>query len=396
MKLKITIRGLIYIILLINPLLSLILDGTEIHFFYIEGPVLALLLILNSLKSEINFYRTICATVITIFCVLFAYIEGSSIGKINNHLFNFLDMILLIFFSINKVEIDYFKNFMKRNILIFLVVISITNIAELYMLLTHKGYTYIYSWNGTFFQGTNSMPHTLSYLMLVVIIFVICVLVETHKKYYTFLAIIPSYCVFISGARVSLVLCMILDCIILSFVFTEKYKNLLIKAIKILPLVAVVLFIFKDKIISSDLMNKIVARNRSNNTSAGRVYMVNNLWNHYIYDSTFLQYLLGQGDDKTYYYNRTNSLVGVEVWAHNDVMQILIGKGFLGIVVYFSSIFLYFKKIIKKSGNIYSFGLITFILVAILLNGFYSYRDIALSIPFIMMVNNELSYKRED
>lgn len=261
------------------------------------------------------------------------------------------------------------------------------------MLLKHQGYVYVYSWHGTFFQGSNSMPHTLSYLMLATIIFVIVYTVITRKKVFALMAIIPSYCVFLSGARVSLLLCVVLDAILVSFTLTEKQKSIIVKFIKIAPWIVAGLFIFRNKIFASDVMAKIITRSKSGNLSAGRTYMWNDLLSKYINESNIIQYFLGQGDDKSYYFNQINPLVGVEVWAHNDIVQVIIGKGLVGLFIYTTILICFFNVLIKRSGNIYTYAIIFFIIVAMLLNGFYSYRDVNLCIPFFIVINELLSYK---
>lgn len=354
--------------------------------------MILLLVVAQKQKKVYQHTLIICGTVVL--CEFFAILWDSPLGKLHNHLFNYIDAILLMLFMTNSKNIESIDLLIKKHLKLIKNVVIIINIVELVMLITHKGYVDIYSWQGTFFQGTNSMPHTLSYLMLATMIFGIIYIIYTHKKWFSFMLLIPIYCIFVSGARISLILAAILVMLLLSFAITENQKSLIVKTFKIVPPLLVVLFLFRNKILGSDLMSKIAVRTTSGNTTAGRVYIWSDLLHHYLNDSNFVQYFFGQGDDKSYYFNLHNMKVNVEVWAHNDFIQIIIGKGLAGILMYIMALLSYFKTIIKHSGNIYTLAIVVFITVAAMMNGFYSYRDINMCIPFLLIINEKLSYKK--
>lgn len=392
---KISITKILYLLLFINPLLSLAFDATKVYYHYLMYPMIMAILLIKEKRQVKQFKLSLIVCVVVVGCELVAIANGGALGKLHNHLFNYIDAILFMIYYTNNSNIQELLYYARRKVNLLLAVVIIINIVEALMVLTKSGYVYVYSWHGTFFRGTSNMPHTLSYLMLATLIFLILYIVITRKKFAAFWALLPTYCVFISGARISLILCALLDAIILSFVLSEKQKNLFLKAIKILPLVAIALFLLKDKILNSDFMMKVTSRASSGNSTAGRTYIWIDLLNRYLSCRNPLCYLFGLGDDKSYYYNSINPLVKSEVWAHNDLVQIIIGKGFLGIVMYLSGIYTFFKKLIRDSGNIYSLTIIAFVSISIVFNGFYSYRDVNLCIPLLMAINSILSYKKK-
>lgn len=273
MRAKVKAINIMFMILTINPILSLLFDNKQIYYHYITYPfIMTLLLIIEqNRKGLCQTSAIVCGMVVL--CEAFAILGNSHLGKLHNHLFNYINAILLMVFMTNSKNIESIDSLIKQHLRLIKNTVIIINIVELSMLILHKGYVDVYSWKGTFFQGTNSMPHTLSYLMLATMIFGITYIIYTRKKWFSLMLVVPTYCIFSSGARVSLMLVAILIAILLSFVLTEEQKNLIIKAMKIVPLVVVLLFLFRNKILNSDLMAKITVRSISGNLTAGRIYI---------------------------------------------------------------------------------------------------------------------------
>lgn len=383
-------RKVLFFLILINPLLSLVLDRTNIYYYYILGPLISILLILILLKDKILHKQCIMAVYIFLMCIIYGILTSISLGKINNHMFNYFNTILLFIYCINDDNIQSFKLFMLKNIKLIKFLVIFINLVEAYYIFTRNGYEFSYSWRGTFFRGTSSIPHILSYLMLVVIIISICVMILENKKSFALWAIIPLYAIFESGARVTLLASSVFVLMLIDIIFSSKKTRPVFKFLKAFIIMIILVYIFRDKIIASDVWNKIIVRQKSENFSAGRTYMWKDLLHHYIYDSNIIQYFLGQGDDKTYYYNSINPYVAVSAWAHNDFVQILVGKGLLGLYLYINTGFKFILKLFDKNGNYYTLYIVFFILLLSVLNGFYSYKDISLAIPFIAILNEYL------
>jgi uncharacterized ion transporter superfamily protein YfcC len=197
---------------------------------------------------------------------------------------------------------------------------------------------------------------------------------------------VPFYAIFESGARTTLILSMFLLLVVIDFIFTQKQKNVIIKLFVVLVFIGCLLYVLRDKIFSSDLYSKIVLRQASGNDTAGRTYIWTDLIQKYFSSYNPLQYLFGQGDHMTYFYNFANPKVNANVWAHNDFLQILIGKGLFGVVCYVYALFKCINNIIIRNKSKYKYVIIYMVILAAAINGFYSYRDIALSLPFIVIL----------
>lgn len=388
MKLRLGCNQMLYFLLIINTLLSLAFDSTKIYYFYILGPIIAIMLTWLMRKNKRNMIVVFIMYILLIFNVVNAWASNASLsnfGKINNHFFNYIDVILLLlyFSKDNRIREFWEYTLEKKNLLKLVVLITI--LVELFYLITGKGYQLRWNWGrGNFFRGTSNSEHTLSYLMIVILIYIIFLLFIEGKKRIAILSVIPLYAIFESGARAALILAVFPLMMIVDLVFTRKQKQIFVKVVAFSGLCALTLLFLKDQILQSNLFIKIIARNDSGNSSAGRLYIWSDLISKYIHDSSISQYLMGQGDYMIYKYNAVNPLVNVEVWAHNDFLQILVGKGLIGVLLYVSSGIKCFYNVIKKNKSLYSIFPILMIVLAAMVNGFYNYKDLSLQIPFIV------------
>lgn len=386
MKLTISVKNTLFFLVLINPILSLLLDSSSIPYFYFFGPTVVLLLFWELGKKFNGLVLSLCVILVSLISALYSINNGGDIGKINNHFFNYISTVLLFYLFSKSYYIDYFKLMVKNNLFFLKLNIILINLTELFLLITKRGYTYRFSWGGTFFHGTNSMPHTLSYLMLVVILMVLLIITIENKKIYSVFSIIPLYAIFESGSRTSLILAFLLIIVLIDQIATKNVRSIIVKVFIALIILLFFLLIFRNKIINSDFWNKMVLRSNSGNSSAGRTYIWKDLLSRYIHESDTLQYLIGQGDDKSYYFNQVNPLVKSPVWAHNDFVQIIIGKGLFGLSIYVYTLVRFSLSVLSKNKNAIIYLVIMMIIFAALLNGFYSYKDIIMSIPYIAII----------
>ena len=181
--------------------------------------------------------------------------------------------------------------------------------------------------------------------------------------------------------------------IFIDLFFSTKKTSTIVKIIKALLIFSIFIFIFKDQILSSSLFDKITKRKDSGNDSAGRY----ELWEFLItkYKSTPSKWLFGFGDDKVYYYSKFINSINLNIWAHNDFIQVLFGKGILGILCYLYALKKYIMCLLKNNKSYYSILFIFIFFSAAIFNGFYNYREIMLGIPFIFLLNILLSKKGE-
>lgn len=81
----------------------------------------------------------------------------------------------------------------------------------------------------------------------------------------------------------------------------------------------------RELLSTSDLFNARI-ENTMEGDSSGRDYIYSTLWNHFLYDSTILQQLFGNGAEAT--------VRIAHIHAHNDWLELMINQGLLGIIVY--------------------------------------------------------------
>lgn len=385
-KIKISVRSLIMFFVFLNPVLALFFDKVATYRYILE-PVVTLLLVLESTKSKKRFYKNIIIIFFTGLSVLYAVAIGADKAKLYLHLFCYLNAIFFFYFIIDRANQKYVLGLCRSKVGYLKALAVFISIIEVYMMVTGRGYTSRFKWGGTFFQGTSSMPHTMSYLMLVVIAIDIIIVMTGNKKIWALVSVVPFLAIFQSGARISIVLGALLLMIIIDQVLTSKQKSVFFKVMAVVIVVGIGLFIFRDRIFNSSLWAKITIRSGgSYELTAGRTIVWADMIDKYLHNSNVIEYLIGRGDDKTYYYNSINPLVRNPIWAHSDYLQILVGKGAAGLWFYSRATFVFFRTIVKQNKNVYKWMIILLILIAGVLNGFYSYRDTTMAIPLFAVI----------
>jgi len=393
--LKKILNYFLFTLLLINPLLSLIFDNTKIYYHYITLPLIFIILFALYFRKITKKKLALFFFIILIFVAfLLNFFNNADLGKINNHFFNYLDFILICFYFSNRKNLNLYDSFLSNKKYFLIIILSLINILELYLFVTKKGFMVSWSWGGNFFVGTNSHPHTLAYLMLVVIIISLYMTSKYSNRFYLVYCILPFILISESGARVALIMASFLGIIFSDLLFSKKNSSRFLKILKLFLICCVLFISFKDYILSSDLMNKIIKRQNSGNSSAGRIILWKYLLN--LYFNSPNKWVFGFGDDKVYYYSYLIPKVHVNIWAHSDYIQVIFGKGLVGIILYASAIYNFINKNSKENGNLYSYLIIFVFIVGSFLNGFYNYRDIMLALPYMMLLNDYLKYSGKE
>jgi len=388
---KLSVDRCLYFFLFINPLLSLALDGTTVRYFYFTLPIIYVLATTKVLMSKEYRKAAIIMNLISFAAIIAGLLKGGDYGKINNHLFNFLSaMMLMLYISVPKDK-SRFLTYVKRHINTLIVICMIIDLVELYMLISRKGYSLKWSWGGYYYRGSNSMPHTMAYLMLCTLFMSVCIIIIKQQVVYMVLAIIPIYCIAVSGVRVVLVPVGAFFVVFLDIIFSKKSKSTFLKFIKAVIILGVLALVFYDQIFSSTMMTKILNRMASSSVTSGRI----DIWIYLleIFANNFKYWILGMGDQNIYYYNSIHPVFHNEIWAHSDLIQVLVGKGILCLICYIYAFKEFIRSGLERKRNYYSLLIYGSVLFLVAFNGFYNYRDMMLAIPFITttvyLLNNE-------
>ncbi|MFI3325891.1 MAG: glycosyltransferase [Clostridia bacterium] len=244
------------------------------------------------------------------------------------------------------------------------------------------GSSYFGSYSGTIFR----LGPTAIFIMTLATIS----MVIYKRKFDIIYSIIPLYCVFMGSSRTYLLLGL---CIFLVqwYCFLPNSKMFFMSIIPFAMLGLILVF-------SSSIGDKIIyTLNDSNYGSfvfritSGR----SNFWGLLIKDwlnEPFLNKLFGSGIEFSYQ--------SINIWAHNDFLEILVSFGILGLCEYLYVMFLVFKKYLKTKNTIPFYIFITIGLVWFInamLNMHYVYFCSLLSYPiFLCAVNEYFNYIPSD
>lgn len=388
-KLREASTSLLYFMITISPFLSFMFEQTNIHYFTL--PIMCILCIMAANSKKKNM---VIATIVLALMTAIHVMCGAELGKINNHLFSYLLFVLLCFFFSDKEKTAGFIEYLKRKKTMIIIGITIVAAVELMLLVSGAGFVYKYNWGGTFFLGTNTMPHTLAYLMLALLIIELAMCLITGDKKTLIPAPLFLFLIYESGARIALPLAGIVSVAIIDVLFSKRNSLAFVRMLKVLVIMAIVFLLFKEKIMESDLVSKIQKREESGNSSAGRLYLWQDLLGRFY--GAPEKWLIGFGDDKVYLYSKMNPMVRTSIWAHSDYIQIMIGKGITGLSLYLMAIKDYFKTLIKDNGRLYTCMFMAYFVISSSLNGFYNYRDACVLIPFFVIINKYLSRKQKN
>lgn len=345
------------------------------EYYKILGLIICGLLVIN-----LCLYRkkALIAIAFITFIILgfWSYLDNIiTIGRIYNHTLSFVNVILLIMYFTMQDNIEYFKKcvvFYRDKI--YLMLISI-NIIEIIFFISKKGF--VYTWEGNYFQGTNRMPHTFSYLMLVLIIISFFCYELFKEKKYIYQAIFPIIGIMFSGARTTLGGLIIFLLIVI--IRKLSFKNI----IKIFCYGGLIFIIFNKIILNFPMFDKFKRQISYGMFTSGRDIFATNIMS-YFDNLPISQKLIGIGADKTYYINlmATNQ----DLWAHNDFIQVIVSFGIIGLTIYIYYLFKLFIFNNKISNSlIQSLLVLTLIVFLAYMNGFYNYRDFPLAIPYIIL-----------
>ena len=232
-----------------------------------------------------------------------------------------------------------------------------------------------------YFKGPFDSPHQFGYCLLALL----CVCTYNYLKTNNYKAIINIFVIicFISltGARSVFLTSGLISLIPLFHFIKLKRRNIFIFVIISIFLVLV----GGEFIINTPVVEKMIytVTTESTNVTSGRDIIMKNNIDAYK-RSSLLNKITGGGMGIT---NNINyNTIGNDIWAHNDLIQILLGYGIVGIFIY---LLILLKLIIK----IEVFFMCNFVTV-ILVNGYFNYNYFVIAIPYLLLIcNKNCQYK---
>ena len=385
MNRKINLYGALYYFIILYTLATMSQDLIPFlplnRLFYI-GILFCVVLILLS-KPEKTSFLGLSLIAVDMVMVHMAYgIKDNILDYIY-----FVSALVWLYFLEKKDRRDKLRYKFLQHRKINKLVAFICVLLVLVSLITKVGYRY--AWEGSYYVGFSSLAHTAaSSICLVISIFLITYCTERFSWVILFYLLLLTYGIFETGARTYIVPAVILVYLYLNKCRGQKNIKYLLYAFGL-----VTAFVILSK---SSIMDKFNFTSTANEyvkvdalaqqTSGRSAFWIIDIKG--FLDGSLFAKILGHGHGYTYYLNKT--FYNLNVWAHNDFIQLLVGGGLLTLVVYIKALWNAVKSILKNHKLIDQIMLVVYILFPAVLNGFYNYSHYFLSFIVLgLMFDNE-------
>lgn len=335
--------------------------------------------------SREKFKKLILLIGIPIVVQLILLLNGSTFGSINmgdiinwaKFTIRWTEMITILFIFSDKVVLSKLKELSFKSIkYIFSYSIIIVLIEILYLFLD-AGYESL--WEGRYFKAYNYSPHVNSYFLIMpMIAFIYCYynMKSIQKKAISFLG--ASACLglnLLTGARTTAVIAIGIFVLVILAVIVKNKKLVIYSVIAIISLF-IINYIFNIVDITKiPLFQKFI---QVSNDPSGFLNGRNYIWLaqfKYIKEAFgFVNYTFGVGLAQSMRIN--DMYISQSLWAHNDLIETLIGGGICSLGIYIATYVQYFHK-----NKAYILGGILFIIL--FFNGLFVYSELVTFIPFI-------------
>lgn len=298
----------------------------------------------------------------------------------------FINFILTLYF-IRSMEIYGLENIYQENKLLIKNIIIITTVINIVMFFNKSGWDFI--WDARQFQSVYGFPHDACYLFLVMQSYsIIAYLNEDNNiKKYIFKSFIFLYFLFscFTNARTPFFIAAFL---ILLFVYkTTKNKSIIVVMYSFVFLLIIISnfaynFIDYSKI---PILSKFIRGEETGNMTSSRDAIWNSILTGYK-NFNFLEKLFGSGFGVSFKINQI--LFGKALWSHNDIYEVLVSSGIVGLLIYLYNLI----KTLKMTKSIL---FIVVVFSVLFFNGLYTYYSFVLGFPFIILsVNKLVEYNR--
>ena len=255
------------------------------------------------------------------------------------------------------------------------------------------GIGYELNWDGTkYFVGLCFSQHTMASLCCLIVSLILFIS-KTENKFcilHCIMLCIPTYAILESGARVFLI--PILICWYLFFHFAIKSKLYR----RILYVACIVLSFFV--LLNTSMINKFIyalGNSQSNNLISSFTSGRSEFWKYdieYYFSANCLEWFLGTSFSDVYAVNMQT--LNLDIWAHNDIIHLLIGGGIVGVICYSFLIFRLFNSMREyRIGGIVYISMILYLVIPMLLNGFFIYQHFVYSFIILYFVTIQFSKK---
>ena len=261
-------------------------------------------------------------------------------------------------------------------------IIILSNIALLAAFATPESYTR--SSVGTYFRGFAYSQHSICCGSCMLLVLILLYYRGKHASIKQILLMLPaSMAILDSGARTFLISLIVIWVVFYrDFVKSQGARIMLFPAAMIVLIYAFLNSGMMDKFINTS-ENVYISEDTMTAMSSGRL----DFWKLDIeayWDLGFFSKLLGRGFDYVYKVNEEG--YGMRIWAHNDILDLLLSAGLVGLGMYLVVFHSLFKSILGLRYN--WFGkllLIMYITFPMLFNGLFIYQHYLYSFVLLFL-----------
>ena len=243
-------------------------------------------------------------------------------------------------------------------------------------------------WGGSYFRSFASGPHRLASTCLIIMPAAVLLARVKNTPLYLLYLLLPLVVILLSGARTYLGVAFVyIVCVYYTYCSNRRVFYLTLIPFTLLAIVLVLKAPIGDKILST----MDVSEGDTDAFLSSVTNMRTDFW-VYILDYFFSLSPWKQivGDGATAVYEVTDAFFNSRIWAHNDIINLLISNGYLGCALYLSTYLSYSKYVFKKTDMhlVLKIGIVCIWLFNAMFNMVYTYTCAVLAIP---LINHTLS-----
>lgn len=366
----------IYFLILFRPILYFMdyfFDGLNI----LIAVLILFLAIFNMCKNKIiNLKDWTCISIFFILMIKGVVVDyGVDIKTVLSNMISFISFIVITVIFINQNILNDFRDsmFKYRKWVIYQLDFII---IVLYIFL-FLGVGYDKGWGMNVFIGYAYSPHSMCYALINLYFINECIYelnIHRNRKQYIFVNLSIILFTFLTGARVPGVF------IIVSMVGLIFYRTKNKILISLLIIITAIIVVPQIDFLNIPFFQKFVYSIERGSISSGRDEIYSIALNSFI-NGNINEIVAGRGIG--YIYKLNTIMLGSDIQAHNDFINILVMGGLFGALIIIRIYYLIVNYISRKGSIIGSLQSMLIIFLAFF-NGILTYPSMILTIPFII------------
>lgn len=355
--------------------------------------VILLVLLVNAMK-KMTIRRTVLFIYMFLLLLYNAFFSVDTNQAIHDWIYFFTTLLLLEYVTGNNLDaLDV--SFEKNKYLIKLITYVLFFITFISLFLS-ANYDFVWG-DGIYFMGFVRNTHVMassSCLLMALILH------DSYEKDFSYvnmlMLLLMLFIIFQTGARTYIIPSSLMCYLYIKGKIKGKLKKTLLISIAIF---AILLIFFKsgmyEKFLwSSNAENQWVTNSLTSSTGGRSVFWLIDL--KAFINSNVFNFIFGHGFDYVFLLNE--KMYGIRIWAHNDIINLLLSTGLFGTLYYLMFWKNFFKLITGKKQRIFLIIMLIYVLFPMIFNGMYTTQHYFFSVLILFITirrkinhDNELS-----